>query len=61
MPGGAVRSETTISSIDKSIVAIAGIDKMLTTQINEILHAPSAEMEGTWRGLWYLVNNTETD
>ena len=18
-------------------------------------------MEGTWRGLWYLVNNTETD
>ncbi|TIP07065.1 type VI secretion system contractile sheath domain-containing protein, partial [Mesorhizobium sp.] len=28
----------------------------------EILHAPEVrEMEGTWRGLWYLINNTETD
>jgi type VI secretion system protein ImpC len=30
--------------------------------MNEILHAPEVrEMEGTWRGLHYLVNNTETD
>jgi type VI secretion system protein ImpC len=59
------RSETTTISSNaiKSIKSlIAGIDKMLTTQINEILHAPEVrEMEGTWRGLWYLVNNTETD
>ena len=41
---------------------IAGIDSLLTTQINEIMHAPEVrEMEGTWRGLHYLVNNTETD
>jgi type VI secretion system protein ImpC len=59
------RSETTTISSNaiKSIKSlIAGIDKMLTTQLNEILHAPEVrEMEGTWRGLWYLVNNTETD
>ena len=59
------RSETTTISSNaiKSIKSlIAGIDKMLTEQMNEILHAPEVrEMEGTWRGLWYLVNNTETD
>ena len=41
---------------------IAGIDSLLTTQMNEIMHAPEVRaMEGTWRGLHYLVNNTETD
>lgn len=41
---------------------IAGIDSLLTTQMNEIMHAPEVrEIEGTWRGLHYLVNNTETD
>ena len=52
------RSETTTISSNaiKSIKSlIAGIDKMLTAQVNEILHAPEVrEMEGTWRGLWYL-------
>ncbi|MBP7000305.1 type VI secretion system contractile sheath large subunit [Amaricoccus sp.] len=59
------RSEaTTISSnAIKSIKSlIAGIDGILTEQMNEILHAPEVTaLEGTWRGLWYLVNNTETD
>ena len=41
---------------------IAGIDGMLTAQMNEILHCPEVrQIEGTWRGLHYLVNNTETD
>jgi type VI secretion system protein ImpC len=41
---------------------IAGIDSLLTTQMNEIMHAPEVrEIEGTWRGLHYLINNTETD
>lgn len=41
---------------------IAGIDSLLTAQMNEIMHAPEVrEIEGTWRGLHYLVNNTETD
>ena len=41
---------------------IAEIDKKLTEQINEILHHPDfQQMEAAWRGLHFLVNNTETD
>lgn len=57
--GQATISGNAIKSI-KSL--IAGIDSLLTAQMNEILHAPEIrEIEGTWRGLHYLVNNTETD
>ena len=59
------RSETTAISSNaiRSIKSlISGIDKLLSAQMNEVLHCPEVrEMEGTWRGLWYLVNNTETD
>jgi type VI secretion system protein ImpC len=46
-----------------SIEAIIGeIDKKLSAQVNEILHHPDfQQLEGSWRGLHYLVNNTETD
>ena len=46
-----------------SITAIiASIDKKLTEQINQILHQREyQQLEGAWRGLHYLVNNTETD
>ena len=38
------------------------LDKKLTEQINLILHhADFQKLEGAWRGLHYLVNNTETD
>lgn len=41
---------------------IASIDKKLTEQINLILHhSDFQQLEGAWRGLHYLVNNTETD
>ena len=41
---------------------IAEIDKKLTEQINLILHHEDFQkLEGAWRGLHYLVNNTETD
>ncbi len=41
---------------------IAEIDKKLTEQINQILHhAEFQKLEGAWRGLHHLVNNTETD
>jgi len=41
---------------------IAALDKKLSEQINLILHAPEFQaLEGAWRGLHYLVNNTETD
>ena len=41
---------------------IAALDKKLEEQINLILHdAEYTKLEGAWRGLHYLVNNTETD
>jgi type VI secretion system protein ImpC len=41
---------------------IAELDKTLSRQINEIMHhAEFQQLEGSWRGLHYLVNNTETD
>ncbi|KPF67730.1 EvpB family type VI secretion protein [beta proteobacterium AAP99] len=41
---------------------IAAIDKKLSEQVNLILHhADFQKMESAWRGLHYLVNNTETD
>src|SRR6187455_3765567 len=51
------------SDVVKSIEAIiAQLDKKLTEQINLILHHPDFQkLEGAWRGLHYLVNNTETD
>ena len=47
----------------RSITAlIAALDKKLTEQVNEILHhADFQKVESAWRGLHYLVNNTETD
>ena len=41
---------------------IAEIDRKLSEQVNLILHhADFQQLEGAWRGLHYLVNNTETD
>lgn len=47
----------------KNIAAfIAEIDNKLSEQINLILHHPEFQaLESAWRGLHYLVNNTETD
>jgi type VI secretion system protein ImpC len=40
---------------------IAQIDHLISLQLNEILHHPAFQkLEGTWRGLKYLVNNSET-
>ncbi len=40
---------------------ISEIDDLLTAQINEILHHPDFQkLEGSWRGLYYFVMNTET-
>jgi type VI secretion system protein ImpC len=41
---------------------IAEIDRRLSDQINLIIHHPDYQkLEGAWRGLHHLVNNTETD
>jgi type VI secretion system protein ImpC len=40
---------------------IAQIDHLLSVQLNEVIHAPTFQkLEGTWRGLHYLLRNTET-
>jgi type VI secretion system protein ImpC len=55
----AVVSDDVIGTI-KAI--IAEIDKKLSDQINLILHNERfQQLESAWRGLHYLVNNTETD
>ena len=57
--------ETTVVSDDvigtiKAI--IAEIDKKLSDQVNAIMHSERfQQVESAWRGLHYLVNNTETD
>ncbi|WP_324694747.1 type VI secretion system contractile sheath large subunit [Candidatus Thiothrix phosphatis] len=41
---------------------IAEIDQRMTEQVNLILHHENFQkLESSWRGLHYLVNNTETD
>ena len=41
---------------------IAELDKKLSQQVNAILHhADFQQLESAWRGLHYMVNNTETD
>jgi len=53
-------------SYDKNITvtinkAIAAIDGAMSTQLAAIMHSPAYQkLEGTWRGLNYLVMNSET-
>jgi type VI secretion system protein ImpC len=58
-------SATALISDDavKSIQSlIAELDKKLSEQINLIMHHEDFKaLEGTWRGLAHLINNTETD
>ena len=55
----ALVSDDSLRSID---AMIAAIDKKLTEQINLIMHTEEFQsLEGAWRGLHHLVNNTETD
>jgi type VI secretion system protein ImpC len=40
---------------------IADIDALLSRQLNEVMHHPDFQkLEGSWRGLHYLVQNSET-
>jgi len=40
---------------------IAAIDHLISLQLNEVMHHPSFQkLEGTWRGLKYLMDRTET-
>jgi type VI secretion system protein ImpC len=40
---------------------IAQIDKLISAQLNEVMHHPDFQkLEGSWRGLQYLVSQSET-
>jgi type VI secretion system protein ImpC len=40
---------------------IAQIDQLVSLQLNEVLHHPDFQkLEGTWRGLRYLLTQSET-
>lgn len=59
LKGVSTVSDDTIKSIE---AIIAEIDRKLTEQVNLILHhAEYQKLESAWRGLHYMVNNTETD
>jgi type VI secretion system protein ImpC len=60
----ALRDETVIKDdvLDTIEAMIARLDAKLTAQMNEILHAPEfQQIESAWRGLSYLIYNSETD
>jgi type VI secretion system protein ImpC len=55
--------EMTVSADTEAMLnaRIAAIDQALTNQLNEIMHAePFQKLEAAWRGLKYLVFQTET-
>jgi len=57
------RADVVSDDVAQTIKAyIAAIDQKITEQLNHVLHHPDMQkLEGAWRGLHYLVNNTETD
>lgn len=58
LSGTVTYSKNLAQTINNAIVAI---DHKLSTQLNAIIHHPDFQkLEGTWRGLNYLVMNSET-
>jgi type VI secretion system protein ImpC len=53
-------------TVDKDIVrsinaGIRKLDEAISTQLSAIMHKPEfQQLEGSWRGLWHLVYNSET-
>jgi len=58
MEGAMVVSKDTERMIN---ARISQIDRLLSLQLNEIMHHPELQkLEGSWRGLQYLINQSET-
>lgn len=58
LEGGMTVAADTVASIEAQV---ARIDELLTAQMNEILHHEDFQkLEASWRGLHFLVFNTET-
>lgn len=48
--------------LDSIQAVIASIDEKMSAQLNLVMHHENFQkLEGAWRGLHYMVNNTETD
>lgn len=57
-----IRSESAAPRIDKELIheMIADIDRRLSAQVNELLHAePVKKLESAWRGLKYLIDQVD--
>lgn len=58
LAGAITVSKNAVASID---ARIAELDALLSAQLNEIMHCPELQkLEASWRGLSYLVLNSET-
>ncbi|QDV23704.1 type VI secretion system contractile sheath large subunit [Aureliella helgolandensis] len=61
-----LRKVTSGQAVSKDVIAninywIASIDQKLSSQLNEVMHSEAFQkIEGTWRGLHYLVHQSET-
>ena len=58
-----LEGEMTIAPDTEAMInaRIAQIDHLVSLQLNEVLHAPEFQkLEGTWRGLKYLLDRSET-
>ncbi|ODU38099.1 MAG: EvpB family type VI secretion protein [Lysobacteraceae bacterium SCN 69-48] len=56
--GAMTVSKDAIGALD---ARIAEIDRVLSDQLSAVMHAPEfQQLEGSWRGLKYLVDNSET-
>lgn len=55
---GTVVSNDTVAFINQRILEL---DDLIANQLNQVMHDPAFQkLEGSWRGLSYLVMNTET-
>lgn len=58
MDGQLVVSHDAIASLD---ARVADLDKLISDQLSAVMHTPEFQkLEGSWRGLKYLVDNSET-
>src|SRR5581483_7568365 len=57
------KSDIVSDDVTQTINAyVAELDRKISEQLNLVMHHPEFQkLESAWRGLHYLVNNTETD
>src|ERR1017187_235338 len=61
--GEIMKSQVLVSEDTQAMISarIAQLDELLSGELNQVLHAPEFQkLEATWRGLHYLVDQTET-